>query len=139
MLTTFQTKSYKVLKKFNQFVNQFFLFGFLGVLLNLISYMSFCLLVLFGVPYKFSVSIVYCVFFFINFFIYKKKIFESANYSKYIFLKYITSHVLIYILNFLILFISVEIYGLNTFLSQFLIIIFLGSFMFYLYKFWVYK
>ena len=128
-----------MLNVFRSFISQLFLFGVVGIGLNIISYLIFCLLVYLEISYSVALSLVYISFLVINFFIYKKKIFHKGDHSKVTVVKYFFSHLLIYILNLFFLFLSVDIYKLSPFYSQFIIILILGLLMFYLYKYWVYK
>lgn len=128
-----------MLNVFRSFISQLFLFGIVGIGLNIISYLIFCLLVYLEISYSVALSLVYISFLVINFFIYKKKIFHKGDHSKVTVVKYFFSHLLIYILNLFFLFLSVDIYKLSPFYSQFIIILILGLLMFYLYKYWVYK
>ena len=128
-----------MLNVFRSFISQLFLFGIVGIGLNITSYLIFCLLVYLEMSYGVALSLVYISFLVINFFIYKKKIFHKRDHSKVTVVKYFFSHLLIYILNLFFLFLSVDIYNLSPFYSQFVIILILGLLMFYLYKYWVYK
>ena len=128
-----------MLNVFRSFISQLFLFGIVGISLNLTSYLIFCLLIYLKISYSLAISLVYLVFFIINFFIYKEKIFQKKNHSSGTVIKYFFSHLLIYILNLFLLFLSIDIYQLSPFYSQFVIILILGLLMFYLYKYWVYK
>ncbi len=128
-----------MLNVFRSFISQLFLFGIVGIALNLTSYLIFCLLIYLKISYILAISLVYFIFFIINFFIYKKKIFIKKNYSTGTLIKYFCSHVLIYLSNLFLLFLSIDIYQLSPFYSQFVIILILGLLMFYLYKYWVYK
>ena len=128
-----------MLKVFRSFISQLFFFGLIGIGLNIISYLIFCILVYLEISYRVALSLVYISFLVINFFIYKKKIFHKRDNLKNSVVKYFGSHLLIYILNLFSLFLSVDIFKFSPFYSQFAIILILGLLMFYLYKYWVFK
>jgi len=98
-----------------------------GIILNILG---FSIYILFTLYFEFkALTVIFFsqpVIFLIYFFFQNNYVFQVGKFRYYIFLKFLINFLIIYLLNLLLIFLSVEVFNLNHIYSQLIIIIILS-------------
>jgi putative flippase GtrA len=123
-----------------RFLDQTFKFIFIGVLSNLISYVFFLIMLnIMKINYLFSLSVLFIVALFINFFFNRNWTFRSNLSYKTSIIKFLIVYIIGYLLNIVSMFFLVDKLGKSPETMQIMMICFLTLYYFLLNKYYIYK
>tara|TARA_Y100000591_G_scaffold292774_1_gene280252 strand:- start:2498 stop:2908 length:411 start_codon:yes stop_codon:yes gene_type:complete len=105
---------------------QFLKYGFSGITLNLVGYLTYIMLTAFGFDPKMTVVIIAPFFILLTFFVQRKFIFESENNSLKTLLSYLILCLLGNLLNIFLLYVFVDLLFFPHQIIQFLSMIIIG-------------
>lgn len=114
-------------------------YGILGIINNIGGYILYLLLTSFGLTPKLTMTMLYGLGVFVGFFCAKRFIFSCVGSITYIGIRYVVAHFFGYILNFLILFLFVDVMKYPHQLVQAFSIITVAGFLFLTFKFYVFR
>lgn len=117
--------------------NRLLRFLIVGVINTIFSYVVFVILFYFIENKEVAVTLSFIIAVLFNYQTISKLVFADANQRKFIL--FISIYILTYLLNLLHLYITVDMYGLNVYFSQFITLLYLPLVSFYLNKKYVYS
>lgn len=111
---------------------------FAGLANTVFGYSLFSILIFIGVDYKVAITISTVIGVIFNYFNFGRNVFSSKN-SKFIFFKFVTSYIFSYLLNICFMYILVDYFLYNPYISQGVCTLPLVMINWFILKFWTFK
>lgn len=118
---------------------EIFMFGIIGVATNILGYCTYLFLTYWGLTPRITITILYPMFFLISFFVHRRFSFRSQSEVHIAGPKYIFTQVVGFLVNWILLFVFVDLGNFDHRIIQALAILIVGFLLFFLNKRYVFN
>ncbi|MDR9498514.1 MAG: GtrA family protein [Hydrogenovibrio sp.] len=119
-------------------LKQLFLYGVIGVVINLLGFGLYVLITWFGIEPKLAMTFLYSAGVLTSFFANKNLVFDSKHSGYVVFFRFIMAHIGGYAINFLLLYYFYDLMGVAHEVVQLSAIFIVAIYLFIIFKFWVF-